>query len=235
MTLPIYSIIFAVVYLAMLVSYFFSETSGNFKRRAWNKIIMATTFWGYALFEMFHLGLWGSNIPYTILMIGITFSYIGDVWLLWSFTKGGIAFGVGNAIIVAGIIELVKSMGVPFANYWFFILVCAFFLCVFLILWKKGFYKDLKAPMIYMFTPYIGSVTAHGTLSLVLIFVLGLAGLMTPQLWFLFAGSILFMISDYFISWHNFRDKKSKLILRCNSGSYFFGLMLVVLSFTLGA
>ncbi len=232
MTLPIYSIIFAVVYLIMLISYFFSETSGNFKRRAWNKIIMATTFWCYALFEMFHLGLWGT--PWNlVLMIGITFSYIGDVWLLWSFTKGGIAFATGNVIIIAAILMLATSYGIPFAAYWWFLLILAFFVGLFLILTKKGFYKNLKMPMTAMFVPYIASVSAHGTLSLALIFVFGAAGLMSLKFAFLFFGSILFMISDYFISWHNFRDKESKLILRCNSGTYFFGLMLIVLSFTL--
>ena len=232
MNLPIYSIIFAVIYLGLLVSYFFSETSGNFKRRAINKIIMATMFWLYALFEMFHLGLWG--IPWNlILMIGITFSYIGDVWLLWSFTKGGVAFGIGNAIIVAAIIKLAATMGIAFSAYWWFILIFLFFVSLFAILTKKGFYKDLKMPMLAAFLPYICSVTAHGTLSLALIFVFGAAGILGLKFALLFAGSILFMISDYFISWHNFRDKESKAILRLNSGTYFTGLLLIVLSFTL--
>lgn len=232
MNLPIYSIIFAVVYLCMLVSYFFSETSGNFKRRAINKIIMATTFWGYGLFETINKCLWDTKWA-LILMIGITFSYIGDVWLLWSFKKGGVAFAAGNIIIVASLFELATDKGVSFGEYWWFILLLAFFVGGFILLWKKGFYKDLDKPMVYMFVPYIFSVTCHGTLSLALLFVFGLAGILETKFIFLFVGSILFMISDYFISWHNFRNKESKAVLRLNSGTYFFGLMLVVLSFTL--
>ena len=40
---------FIIAYLTVLCLYFFSETSGNFKRRAVNKIALAVLFEGYAV------------------------------------------------------------------------------------------------------------------------------------------------------------------------------------------
>ena len=231
MTLPVYSIIFAIVYICVMISYFFSETSGNFKRRAINKITLASMFWGYALFEMIHQGLFSTL--FFMLFIGITFSYWGDIWLLWDFTKGGMVFAVGNVIIAGFIVSYMTEIGVPFISYWWAILLIGFFVGLFIVLYKKGFYKYLKPPFVYAFTPYIISVASHGCLSLALIFVTGAMGLCTAKLALIFFGSMLFMISDYFIAWHNFRDKYSKAILRLNSGTYFTGLLLIVLSFTL--
>jgi hypothetical protein len=42
-------------------------------------------------------------------------------------------------------------------------------------------------------------------------------------------GLLLFMISDFFISFQNFYDKESKLIKRCNSITYFTGMMLIAI------
>lgn len=235
MVLPTYSIIFAVAYICVMISYFFSETSGNFKRRVINKITLASMFWFYALIEMIRLG--GFSTLYFMLFIGITFSYWGDIWLLWDFTKGGIVFAVGNVIIAGFIVAYMTQLGVPFLSYWWALILIGLFVGLFIILYKKGFYKYLKPPFVYAFVPYILSVSAHGCLSLVLIFVTSSLVKGNPQfatqLAFLFFGSMLFMISDYFIAWHNFRDKYNKAILRLNSGTYFTGLLLIVLSFTL--
>ncbi len=226
--MQLYTIIFIVAYLALLVSYFFSETSGNFKRRAINKIVMATAFITYIAFEMFHFGRWGDPIMIE-LFIGIFFAYLGDVLLLWSFSKGGVSFAIGNGIIFASMIKFVMAKGLAFENFWWFLLIFAIFFGTFLILWYKGWYDYEEKPMMKnVFPLYIATVSLHGTLSIA-------ALIMLPFSWnvlLLCVGLILFMISDYFISLHKFKYKESKAILRLNSGTYFLGLMLAAVSFS---
>ncbi len=222
MTLPM--IIFVIAYVAVTISYFFSETSGNFKRRAINKIVLASMFLIYSIFETIHLGLFGTI--QIICLIGIIFAYIGDVWLLWSFTKGGVAFSVGNVILFAYVIVYITSNGLSYATVCWHLIIAAVLLGCFIFLVKKGWY-NMPEKMQMPFTGYILSVTLHGTLSFAV-----LTQMQDVKTVLLCAGLVLFMISDYFISLHKFKYKDSKLILRCNSGTYFIGLMLVALSFS---
>lgn len=218
-------IIFVIAYLAVTVSYFFSETSGNFKRRAINKIFLASMFLVYAAVEMVRLQMFGSL--QLLCFIGVIFAYIGDVWLLWDFLKGGISFAIGNVILFTYLNIYYYGMGLTVANYWWFIIPFAILVGGFIYLANTGWYEHLKGKMIKGFTIYITSVSLHGTLS-----IAGLCYLHDVKSVLLCAGLLLFMISDYFISLHKFKYIESKAILRCNSGTYFIGLMLVALSFT---
>ena len=42
-------------------------------------------------------------------------------------------------------------------------------------------------------------------------------------------GLLLFMVSDFFIAFQNFYYRKSSLIMRCNSITYFLGMMLIAI------
>ncbi len=223
MTTPM--IIFVVAYVLVTISYFFSETSGNFKRRAVNKIFLATMFLIYAAVEMIRLRMFGTL--QLIAFFGVIFSYIGDVWLLWDFKKGGASFAVGNVILFVYLNLYYYSAGLTIKNYWWFIILFLALVEGFKYLAKTGWYEHLKGKMVKDFTLYISSVTLHGTLGLV-----GLFYLHDIKSVLLCAGLFLFMVSDYFISLHKFKYIDSKAILRCNSGTYFIGLMLVVLSFS---
>ena len=226
--MQLYTIIFVVLYLIVLVSYFFSETSGNFKRRAINKILMAAMFMGYAIFEMFNHSLWGDPLNIRFI-IGLFFAFVGDVLLLWSFSKGGISFGISNVILFIAQLKFMSAQGIGFGKYWWFLLIYAALVGTFCILWFKGWYiwKEKKPEMKFMFPPYIGTVSLHGTLSIA---VLALAPFSVKTVLFC-SGLILYMISDYFISLHKFKFTESKLVLRLNSGTYFLGLMLAAISF----
>lgn len=223
MTTPM--IVFVIAYVAVTISYFFSETSGNFKRRAVNKIILATMFLIYATVEMFRLRLFGTL--QLVAFIGVIFSYIGDVWLLWDFKNGGKSFAIGNVILFVYLNLYYYSVGLTIKNYWWFVILFLGLVEGFKYLAKIGWYEHLKGKMVKDFTLYISSVTLHGTLGLV-----GLFYLHDIKSVLLCAGLFLFMVSDYFISLHKFKYIDSKAILRCNSGTYFIGLMLVVLSFS---
>lgn len=214
-------IIFIIAYMAVTVAYLFSETSGVFKRRAINKIFLASMFLVYAIVETVNHGDF-SELP-ILFLVGIFFSWVGDVGLLWSFSKGGAAFAAGNVILFIYEIKYVTEHGFAFSEYWWFLIIFALLLGMFISLQQIGWLELGK--MKAKFTVYICTVTLHGTLG-----IAGLILLHDVKSILLCAGLLLFMVSDYFITLHKFKYKESKAILRCNSFTYFTGLLLAVLS-----
>ncbi len=217
----IFTSIFILLYIGCLIAYFFSETSGNFKRRAINKIILASMFFIYGLIAYsLNYDLLSYHL---VLLLGITFAFLGDVFLLFSFSRGGIFFMTSNITIFIYEIISIINYNIPFINIWYFIPLL-------LIIWGSFFtinlkgkidLKDKKIPIL----TYIFTVTLHATLSIpIAIYVNNIAYYM------LSIGLILFMISDYFLIPHKFKCPDKKWVLRCNSGFYFIGLLLVVLS-----
>jgi uncharacterized membrane protein YhhN len=214
-------ILFSILYLGGLIAYFFSETSGNYERRVVNKCFLAGMFlaigWG-GLIESAAFDAVG-----ILLAFGLLFSALGDVLLLKSFTFGGISFGVGNVILFLSYLFYLKGKGIPFSSYWWFLIILVLFIAVWMYLEKSKWIQFGKYGInmhLYLF-----SVMLHGTLS-----IAGLFFLHDPKSVLLFVGSILFMISDWFISLHKFKYKESKWVLRTNSGTYFLGLLLIALS-----
>lgn len=218
-------IVFIVAYMAVTIAYLFSETSGNFKRRAINKICLASMFLIYAIYATIRHGNLGVTLQ-SLCLIGVFLCFVGDVWLLWSFSKGGVSFGIGNVILFVYEIIYFKEHGLHFSQYWFFIIPLVILIGTHAYLVAHDWY-DMKKEMKMMFPFYLFSVSLHGTLSMV-----GLFYLHDVKSLLLLIGLILYMISDYFISLHKFKFKESKAILRCNSFTYFTGLMLVALSFS---
>ena len=219
MKLKIYQIIFMCLYLPLLILYFSSEVSGIFKKRAINKIVMASLFLicgtiGFVLGE--------KNVDRIILLIAMFFSFLGDVILLWSFKKGGIAFIVGNVFYVIYFLLHFYRNGYSIVLW---PIVYAIIYGFFVYLVKSGY---LNLGSMKSFYGYMASVIGHGSFGIVL-----LTKTNSPVMRVLCVGLILFMISDFFIAAHNFHDKKDKTILRINSGSYFIGMMLVALFFGL--
>lgn len=216
-------ILFCAAYFVVLLCYFFSETSGNLKRRAVNKILMASMFLGYFIFESIRNGYW-SDPWFVICIAAFIFSWIGDVWLLFSFMKGGIAFMIGNVFFSAYLIVLAVQNDLAFSQLWWAIpLVVAVAGFFFIMHFTKKI--DFKKTGVLM-PVYLTTVTAHGMLSLAVASAMGGTHIML-----LSAGLVLFMISDYFLTAHKFIAHE-KWILRCNSGTYFTGMMLAAVSFT---
>ena len=218
--MTVFTGIFIAVYLVTLVCYFFSETSGNFNRRVLNKSILASEFLIYALVVYFTR--FPADTFYLICMLAITFSWAGDILLLFSFVKGGIPFTIGNLLFVAFEIVYMTKLGVPFAKVWWCIPLFFAMWGALHVLSMKGW---LSGKHIIGYGRYCLSTTAHGCLGLA--FALAYPSL--PVI-LLGVGLFLFTISDNFLALHNFKCPASKAILRLNSATYFIGLMLIVLS-----
>ncbi len=216
-------IIYCAVYAVVLACYFFSETSGNFPRRVVNKCIMATMFLAYFLYESYRNGYWDSQL-FVLCIIAFAFSWLGDVLLLFNFLYGGISFMVGNIFFQAYLVCIAMQNEVAIGRILWAVPVIVAIASVFFILHftKK---VDFKKTGVLM-PVYVLTVTGHGILSVAVACAVG--GL---HLWLLSAGLVLFMISDYFLTVHKF-IKHEKWVLRCNSGTYFTGMMLAAVSFT---
>ena len=82
--------------------------------------------------------------------------------------------------------------------------------------------NKMKYPMAF----YLSSITLHGLLGLVsAIFVST-----TPSILVMGIGSVSFMLSDYILTVDRFVIQNNKWIVRCNSLTYFGGLLLIALS-----
>ena len=215
--------IFIIIYLLMLVGYFFSETSNNPKRRAINKVILASMFMIFGLVNyIIHY-----DISYHLIMlVAIILASIGDIVIMKSFTKGGCFFIISNILFFIYEWFLINAHNVQFYNIWWFIIL---FIIIFggfvaFVLLKKINMKEKTIPVLI----YLLTVTLHGTLGFSLARYFNQYDLSVFGL-----GLFLFMISDYFLMFHKFKYNYKKWILRCNSAFYFIGLLLVVISITL--
>lgn len=212
---------FILVYSAVLIAYFFSETSGNFRRRAVNKIVMASMFLVFGTIWFLMNGYSGWQV---VALFGLFFAWLGDVLLLWSFSKGGVSFMIGNVFFILYEILLLKEAGVAFAKLWWCVLLFLTLSIMVAVLATRKWidFGKLELPLIL----YMATTTGHGTLGL------GLAASVPgihPLL--LGIGLALFMVSDYFLMAHKFKYHRDA-VLRCNSGTYFLGMLLVALSFS---
>ena len=214
-------ITFIILYVLMLFCYFFSETSGNLKRRSVNKIILAS------MFLLMSIILYSKNYAFfsyhLVLLLAVIFAFLGDIYLLYSFTKGGIIFLFSNILFFIYECLLIGLNQISVLNViWFIALFFLLFGTFFVLTKKKIFNFKNKNKAILT---YVGSVTFQGTLAL----ALAIYYLNTKMILF-GIGLFLFMISDYFLMIYKFKFHKN-WILRNNSACYFIGLLLVALSF----
>lgn len=211
---------FIALYILILFCYFFSETSGNLKRRSINKIILSS------MFLILSIALYLKNYIFfsyhLLLLLSITFAFLGDIYLLYSFTKGGITFLISNILFFVYQCVIILKNQIPVVSIIWFIGLFIILFGAFFVLTKKkilNFKNKDKAIL-----AYVGSVTLQGTLAIALaLYYLNI------KMTFFGIGLCLFMISDYFLMVYKFKAHKN-WILRINSACYFIGLLLVALS-----
>lgn len=219
-----FMIFFSAVYLALTLAYLYSETSGNFKLRAANKIILSLMFLGYAAAKGLQAGSLGGIQG--ICLAGLCFAFLGDVLLLWDFFKGGVSFSLSNVLIFHYFHRYLDSKGLCFSDYAYFLIPLLLLTGLFVFFAFGSFLPKLEGKAAYAICAYIFSVNLHGSLGLITLFLLSDAKSLLLSF-----GCILFMISDYFIMFHKFGREERKSVLRLNSFTYFIGLLLIAFSF----
>lgn len=215
-------IIFSIIYLLFLCAYFVTRVGDNIKHRALNKTILATMYLVYAI-VMFHVN--GFSGYHYVMMAALFLAYMGDLFLIFDLNRGGDFFLAGNVCFATFYLASLKAFNVPFVNYFWVFIVWAGLISLFIYLAKK-YPNVLKlGKMKYPMALYLSSITLHGLLGLVSAIFIGTTPLVVMGI-----GSVSFMISDYILTLDRFVIPKRKWLIRCNSLTYFVGLLLIVLS-----
>ena len=217
-------IIFIAVYLIALCCYFKTRTSGNIKHRAINKYFMATMYLVLAFVTFFNKSEFASYK--LLLMAALILAWLGDIFLVFDFNRGGDFFLAGN--ICFTLYEqavLIDKGGFWFNDFaWTYVVVG---LMLAIVILATGRWPDkirmgkMRWPMIF----YLSSIFMHGITGLALITMMPGTGYVM-----LGAGSMLFMFSDMILTTYRFILDYNKWLIRLNSLTYFSGLLLIVLS-----
>ena len=216
--------VFIAIYLIALCCYFKTRTSENRKARAINKYIMATMYLVFAIVIFFRKYEFASY--QTLLMAALILAWLGDVFLVFDFNRGGDFFLAGNiCFVLYEQIVLVDRGGYWFNDFaWTY--VAAGLMLAFAIFatgrWPERIIMGrMRWPMMF----YLSSIFMHGMTGLALI-------LMMPGTCYamLGLGSVLFMISDIDLNLYRFVFNSNNWLVRFNSLTYFTGLLLIVLS-----
>ena len=215
--------IFMILYLSLLGVYLFVETGDSFRRRAMNKILLSSLFLFFGQFWFWTNG-YASGWRF-LALVGLFYCCMGDALLLFSFGAGGTAFAVANLCFIGyTFCALFCNNVISAALPW---------LCVGILLFVSVFYTATSRKWIDLGTMkplaflYLFSVTLHAILGI-------LAAILLPGMHYLLLGTglFLFMIADHFIVIYKYKTK-SRRALRINTSSYFLGMMLVALSFSM--
>ena len=224
--LPVGIIVFIVIYCLVLCLYFYTETSGNLKLRAPNKITLALMFFifglVYAIIGM-NSGIFDHGLM-PLFIVALFLSMLGDIFLLFSFSTGAHFFAAGNIAFSAFQLTLLTYYyQVSMGNLWWIFLVIPFLWAIYPVLAhiypnKFPFGKDKSSVYFYMAT-----ITTSGTLGLA-------TAIFAPHYRIMGIGLILFMLSDFDIILHKYVFPKNKWVHRLNSALYFTGLLMIVLN-----
>ena len=213
--------IFIIFYLICLFSYFFTRDMG-LRIRCINKYLLAGMYLSLAFFFLFHNGGLGSRKD--LLLAGLSLCFLGDVFLVFDFLRGGDFFFAGNLCFIfceLGILVRHKE-----ALIWLivpFLAAVSAALCFFL-LTKKLFIKKKKENMLYPMAMYLCAILLDGLLGLLLMIFVKDGSCLRMGM-----GTFLFMISDL-ILFFKMLVYDDIWLDRANSLTYFIGILLVVLS-----
>ncbi len=216
--------VFIAIYLIALCCYFKTRTSGNIKHRAINKYLMATMYLTLAFVVFFNRYEFASY--QLLLMAALILAWLGDIFLVFDFGRGGDFFLAGNiCFVLYEQAVLIDKGGYWFKDFAWTYIVAGIMLAI--AIFASGRWPErikmgrMRWPMMF----YLSSIFMHGITGLALMTMMkgtnyALMGL----------GSFLFMISDIDLNVYRYIFNNNKWLVRFNSLTYFTGLLLIVLS-----
>lgn len=215
--------IFIAIYLMALCCYFKTRTSGDIKYRAINKYFMATMYLGLAIVTFITKYEFVSY--QTLLMAALIFAWLGDIFLVFDFGRGGDFFLAGNVCFILYEQIVMVDHGYGFKDFAWTFIAAAVILGAFIIACGKMPDKIKIGKMRWPMTFYLSTIILHGMTGLAM-------ALLLPGTNFVMMGigSLLFMASDMILTAYRFIFNNNKWLIRLNSLTYFSGLLLIVLS-----
>lgn len=159
-----FSIVFVVLYLISLCFYFYTRTSGKTKLRAINKYIIASMYLLYAIVQ-FSMNYEKASY-HIVLMVAIFLAYLGDLFLVYHFSRVGDFFLSVNICFTVYYIALLDDKGFSFTDYYWIMIECVGVVSILFILSSKFpnviKFDRMKYPMLM----YLCSITLHGMFGL---------------------------------------------------------------------
>lgn len=215
--------LFIALYLIALALYFYTRTSNNKTYRMINKYVMATMYLVYALKVFFNQYVFVSYE--TMLMVALVLTYLGDIFLVLDFSRGGDFFLAANICYVIYEQMVMADFKIGFDKFLWTYIVVAILLVIFMIATNhKIDMGNMKWPM----TLYVATIFMHGITGLCLAINMANTNYMIMGI-----GSFLFMISDIVLILYKFVFNNNKWLIRLNSLTYFVGILLIVIAMAL--
>ena len=216
--------VFIAIYLIALCCYFKTRTSGNIKHRAINKYLMATMYLTLAFIVFFNKYEFASY--QLLLMAALILAWLGDIFLVFDFGRGGDFFLAGNiCFVLYEQAVLIDKGGYWFKDFAWTYIVAGIMLAI--AIFASGRWPErikmgrMRWPMMF----YLSSIFMHGITGLALMTMMKETNYALMGL-----GSFLFMISDIDLNIYRYIFNNNKWLVRFNSLTYFTGLLLIVLS-----
>ena len=216
-------IIFIAIYLIALCCYFKTRTSGNIKHRAINKYFMATMYLSLAFVTFMDKYEFASY--QTLLIAALILAWLGDIFLVFDFNRGGDFFLAGNICFILYEQAVLIDNGFWFNDFAWTFVVAGLMLAVVIFASGRWPEKIKMGKMRWPMTWYLSTILTHGMTGLAMAVLLPGTNFMVMGI-----GSVLFMISDMVLTAYRFIFKNNKWLIRLNSLTYFTGLLLIVIS-----
>ena len=162
---------------------------------------------------------------HTMLIAALILAWLGDIFLVWDFGRGGDFFLAGNICFVLYEQMVLLDHGIGFGRFWWTFLVMAVMVGALIFACEKWPDKIKMGKMRWPMIWYLSTIFMHGITGLALMIYLPGTRFMLMGL-----GSLLFMISDIDLNAYRFVFNNNKWLIRFNSLTYFVGLLLIVLA-----
>ena len=214
--------LFIAVYLIALCCYLITRMGEKILYRAINKYVMATM---YLVFAIVVFVKKGQFVSYqTLLIAALIFAWLGDVFLVFDFGRGGDFFLACNVCFILYEQVVLVDHGYRFRDFAWVFVAAGIILLAFVLACQYKPEKFKLGKMRWPMTFYLASIITHGITGLAMILLLP-----GTNYAMMGAGSMLFMISDMLLTTYKYVFDK-KWLVRANSVTYFIGMLLIVLS-----
>ena len=215
--------LFIIVYLAALACYLYTRNRGKKIYRAVNKYLMATMYLVLAVTMILKKN--GFASLHTLFIAALIFAWLGDIFLVFDFGRGGDFFLAGNVCFIMYEQIVMLTNGKKWADFIWTFAAAAVLLCSFILACQKWPMKFKLGKMRWPMTFYLSTIITHGMTGLAMALLLPGTNWMVMGI-----GSVLFMISDLILTAYKFVFDNNVWLVRANSVTYFTGLLLIALS-----
>ena len=215
--------LFVAIYLILLCCYLYTRDCGKTWLRAVNKYSMATMYLVMAIVIFVKKYEFAST--QTLLIIALFFAWLGDVFLVFDFGRGGDFFLAGNVCFTVYEQMVLVDHGFSLKDFGWTFAAAGALLTAFVLACQYMPERFKLGKMRWPMTLYLATIFMHGMTGL------AMAALLSGTDYEMMGiGSALFMLSDMILTSYRYVFTGNKWLAKLNSITYFIGMLLIVMS-----